>query len=249
MIRAGLIGHPLGHSKSPELFQKIFEKHGLTDARYELFPIEKADQLKKIVSNHPHLLGLNVTIPHKISILKQLDELSEEARAIGSVNTIEIIRSHDQFKLKGHNTDAEGFRKMMQEYLREKPDGAMILGSGGVAKSVKYVLQKENIPCLIASRTATNDLVHYDNLNTTHFRDYPLIINCTPLGMWPDIKAAPPLPFQEISEGNIVFELIYNPPKTKLMQEASRRGAKAYNGMVMLQSQAFAAWDIWKKSL
>lgn len=247
MIRAGLIGQPLGHSKSPELFQKIFEKHGLDNARYELFPLKQPEQIKAIVREHPQLLGLNVTIPHKISILKHLDDLSGEAREIGSVNTIEIIRTHDQFKLKGHNTDAEGFRIMLQEYCREKPKGAMILGSGGVSQSVKYVLQRKSIPCLIVSRKTTDRSVCYDSLKTSHFRDYPLIINCTPLGMWPDTQAAPPLPFHEISEDNIIFELIYNPAKTMLMQEATRRGANSYNGMLMLRSQAFAAWNIWKK--
>lgn len=248
MILAGLTGYPLGHSKSPELFQKIFEKHGLTNARYALFPVKKPEQLKAVVRENPHLLGLNVTIPHKISILKQLDDISEEAKAIGSVNTIEIIRTQDQFKLKGHNTDAEGFRKMLQHYFTGKPKGAMILGSGGVSKSVKYVLQKENIPFLIISRKATNDFVCYDSLNANHFRDYPLIINCTPLGMWPDTEAAPPLHFHMISENNIIFELIYNPAKTRLMEQAKKRGAKTFNGLLMLEKQAEGSWKIWKQN-
>lgn len=249
MILAGLTGYPLGHSKSPELFQKIFEKHALPNASYALFPIKKPEQIRAIVRDHPHLLGLNVTIPHKISIVKYMDELSTVAKATGSVNTIEIIRTHDHLKLRGHNTDAEGFQKMLQKYCTEKPEGAMILGSGGVSKSTQYVLQKENIPCLIISRKPTDDSVCYNKLNATHFRDYPLIINCTPLGMSPVTDAAPPLPFHMISENNILFELIYNPAKTMLMQQASRQGAKTYNGMLMLHAQACAAWNIWKKWL
>lgn len=247
MIIAGLIGYPVAHSASPELFRKIFRREGFENARYELFPIQKPAELPGILQKNKNLTGLNVTIPHKISILPYLDELAPEALQIGSVNTIAVQRNTKGYFLKGFNTDAAGFRAMTDAYLPAMPKGALILGSGGVSRTVQYVLSRENIPFVVVSRFYDQGDMHYSGITSRHFREYPLIINCTPAGMHPHTNTCPSLPFDKLSSVNTIFDLIYNPAETLLMQKAKSHGAFAYNGSLMLYEQAEKAFEIWKQ--
>jgi shikimate dehydrogenase len=246
MILAGLIGCPVAHSASPELFRKIFLREGFENARYELFPMKTTGEFQEILQKHKHLTGLNVTIPHKVSILPCLDELSNEAAQIGSVNTLLIQRNSGNLFVKGFNTDTTGFRDMLGKYLYQRPKGALILGSGGVSRTVQYVLNSEKIPYMMVSRSPEKGDLQYAEIGSQHLQDYPLIINCTPLGMHPDTNTYPPLPFDKITADNTVFDLVYNPPETMLMRKASGAGANVCNGLVMLHAQAEKAFEIWK---
>ena len=239
----GLIGYPLGHSFSKGYFAEKFKNENITDAVYENFPIERISEFYELCAAHPNLRGLNVTIPHKTSILPFLDELSDEAQKIGAVNT--ILFSGD--KKIGFNTDAWGFEKSLVPLLRSPHTAALVLGTGGASKAVVYVLDKLGIRWKYISREHRNDDLSYGELSDDIVASHPLIINTTPLGMFPAINASPPLPYSAITAHHLLYDLVYNPSVTRFMQAAIDRGAKVKNGLEMLQLQAEKAWEIWNK--
>lgn len=241
----GLIGYPLSHSFSQDYFTNKFKREGIQDYSYQNFEIDSIEKIKDIIEKYNNLIGLNVTIPYKQSVIPFLDRLSEQAEEIGAVNTIIIDRRKNSPKLIGHNTDVIGFSKSLDQLTDSKPTGALVLGTGGAAKAVLYVLKKNDIKYLQISRNPVNKEKSYDFINTDLIKDYPLIINTTPLGMFPDINSKPKIPYEFLGRDNYLFDLIYNPPQTPFLELGSKAGAKTINGLPMLIAQAEAAWELW----
>ena len=239
----GLIGKKLSHSFSRAHFQKKFAQEAYP-ADYQLFEIASVDLLPELIRRNPSLRGLNVTIPYKTEVLPFLADLSPEAAAVGAVNTIKIEGDH----WSGHNSDVYGFRLSLEHFLGgKKPRGALILGSGGAAKAVQYVLDQMNCPYHIVSRRPVGEQqIAYEELAGMDWALFSLIINTTPLGMYPQIAAAPPLPYHRFSTQTYAYDLIYNPAETSFMQQAAAQGAKACNGLEMLVLQAERSWEIWQ---
>lgn len=236
----GLIGYPLGHSFSPGYFNATFLREDIP-AAYQLFPLERIHELTQLLEDQPTLQGLNVTIPYKEQVIPLLDEVDEDAAAIGAVNCIKIING----KTKGYNTDVMGFEQSLKPLLTPEIQHAIILGTGGAAKAVKWVLNKLNIEYISVSRKATKDIIGYEDLSVEDVKNRLLIINTTPLGMHPDNDSYPAIPYEAITEQHILYDLIYNPEITTFLQKGNAQGATIKNGLEMLQLQAEAAWTIW----
>ena len=245
MRKFGLIGYPLKHSFSKKYFTAKFEKEGLIGNQYDLYEIEEVSMIKEVLDNNPALVGLNVTIPFKEQVIPYLDELEEGCREIGAVNTIKIAKG----KLMGYNTDYIGFKESLINWLPEKTTKALILGSGGACRAVKQALKDLGIPFFVVSRTKTNDSerIVYGDLDGQLVEDYPLIINTTPLGTYPNMMEMPEFPIHLLTAKHRVYDLIYNPEETRLMQSAREKGALVKNGLEMLHLQAEAAWEIWTR--
>jgi shikimate dehydrogenase len=254
----GLIGYPLGHSFSQQIFSEKFAREGISDARYELFPLKDIADLPDLLSKNPELRGLNVTIPHKQSVIPFLDELDETARAVGAVNCIKI----ENQKLRGFNTDVYGFANSLTNFFQDNdrpdffqennlyrrwPEEALILGTGGAAKAVAHVLKMLGIMFQFVSRhPAGENQISYETLHSViHCPSF--IINTTPLGMSPHENTCPDLPFERLSPEHFVYDLVYNPPETLLLRRARARGCAVTNGLAMLHLQAEAAWKIWQQ--
>ncbi len=242
MSAYGLIGYPLSHSFSPAYFEKKFAALHRNDS-YALFPIQDINELPALI--HPNLAGLNVTLPYKETVLKYLDYIDATAQAIGAVNCIKI--SHG--KLIGFNTDWIGFTKSMQPLLdTKKTYTALLLGTGGASKAVQYALTQLHIPFQLVSRKSATTSIHFDALTPSIIAAHKLIINTTPVGMYPEINACP-LPFTEaLGDQHIVMDLLYNPSETLLLQKAAAKGALIKNGYDMLCFQADACWEIWQQA-
>ncbi len=245
MRKFGLIGHPLSHSFSKKYFTKKFEKEGITDATYELFPIESIDQLPRLLQENPGLIGLNVTIPYKEQVLKFLNEVDPKAQEIGAVNTLKIANG----KLKGYNTDYHGFKDSLIKFIgpNKIPSNALILGTGGASKAVKAVLEDLNITYQLVSRNLQEGQLSYESLNTQYsiLNTAKLIINTTPLGMSPNVNSLPNLPYDQLTEHHFLYDLVYNPMKTAFLQKGIIAGCWVKNGLEMLYGQAEKAWEIW----
>jgi shikimate dehydrogenase len=244
----GLIGTPLSHSKSPELFANIFQKEGLIDWEYRLFPLSNIHELKELIEKHPALHGLNVTIPYKTDILPLLDHIAPDALELGAVNTISIRRKDSKIELIGYNTDTYGFEALLISAKAEKAEKALVLGSGGAAKAVCHVLKKRGIDYTVVSRNPNKDQKSYADIDNEILRSHLLVINTTPLGMHPLLNELPPIPTEHIHSQHTIIDLIYNPETTLFMQKASLKGARTLNGMLMLQKQAEKAWELFKTS-
>ncbi|WP_282779014.1 shikimate dehydrogenase family protein [Phaeodactylibacter xiamenensis] len=242
----GLIGYPLSHSFSKQYFSEKFAKADITDACYELFPIRKIEALPELLQEHPNLVGLNVTIPYKQAVLPYLDKLSEGAAAVGAVNTIR--RSGDQ--LEGFNTDVVGFETSLCSWLEATRGSwsnlrALVLGTGGAAKAVAFVLGRLEIPFKMVSRTPGNHRLSYEQVTPEMIAAHELLINTTPLGMSPHTAGKPELPYHALGSSHYLYDLVYNPASTAFMELGLKQGAKAMNGLQMLHGQAEAAWAIW----
>ncbi len=237
----GLIGYPLSHSFSKKYFTEKFEKEGISDCRYELFSIAAIEELKNVLDQHPELCGLNVTIPYKQQVISFLDETDDVVRKIKACNCISIKEG----KLKGYNTDVTGFERALQEKLKPQHTSALILGTGGAAKAVEFVLQKLGIGFTYVSRKPTVNNYSYEMLTPAIMADHLLIINTTPLGMYPAVNEAPPVPYEALTPGHYLFDLVYNPEKTLFLQKGEERGTAIKNGYEMLQIQAEESWRIW----
>jgi shikimate dehydrogenase len=244
----GLIGWPLGHSFSKKYFSEKFSLEGISDAQYDLYPLASITDLPDLLRQNPGIKGLNVTIPYKESVIPFLTELDETARAVGAVNCIKIQTSG---QLIGYNTDIIGFDLCLNGLpaLMQRPNQptkAYILGTGGAAKAVAYVLQKRRIPFLFVSRNPqeTNQ-IGYDALLNSDFTS-GIIVNCTPLGTFPNTAEIPPIPPEIMKPGILVFDLVYNPSETLLLCQAKAQGCFVQNGLEMLHLQADAAWKIWQ---
>ena len=235
----GLIGRSLGHSFSAGFFKDFFAKHNI-DAEYRNFELSQIQELENVFQLKPS--GLNVTIPYKESVIAFLDELTEEAGAIGAVNCIQFLNG----KKIGHNTDAYGFHQSVKPFLTFHHERALILGTGGASKAVSYVLRNIGIDVLTISRNPEGPKqFHYDEINEHMLRACKLIINCTPVGTFPDVDDHIQIPFHHLTEDHLVVDLIYNPAKTKFLELAEQNGATILNGEAMLKHQALRSWKIW----
>lgn len=242
MALYGLIGKSLGHSFSKVYFTKKFLKEGREDV-YENFKIASIELFPQVIAAHPELKGLNVTIPYKEAILPYLDEIDDEARIIGAVNTITIEKG----KLIGYNTDAFGFKQSIKPFLRNVHEKALILGTGGASKAVAYTLENLGIDVAYLTRIPkTENQFSYAQCNDIMMNAFKLIVNCTPLGTYPKVEETPPLPIEFLGNDHLVIDLIYNPPETKLLQLAKEQGADVLNGETMLREQAEKSFRIWE---
>ncbi|MBL7775141.1 MAG: shikimate dehydrogenase [Saprospiraceae bacterium] len=252
MIRLGLIGYPLTHSFSRRYFTEKFEREGIPDACYELFPLPGIARLPDLLAQNPDLLGLNVTIPHKVTVIPFLDALDATAQAVGAVNTIRIRNG----RLTGFNTDAPGFRTSLENidggrWARAEPGKqALILGAGGAARAVAYVLGQLGIPFRLVSRQPAegSGQLSYTGLRALDFGKIRWIFNASPVGAFPEVSVCPDLPYERLHAAQLVYDLVYNPAETLLLQRAKAQGATTANGLEMLHLQAEAAWAIWRSA-
>jgi len=247
MRKYGLIGFPLGHSFSKKYFAEKFEKEGIDDAVYDNYPLEDINGFEPLYKGDPELMGLNVTIPHKESVIPFLDVLSEDARNIGAVNTICLCTKTGRLVKVGHNTDTSGFRKSLEEHLTDVPKEALVLGTGGSSKAVVYVLEDMGIKVTRVSSSGKEGAIAYSDLTDKMVQQAKLIVNTTPLGMHPNTDACPDIPYDALTTDHLLFDLVYNPVVTRFMQEGRNRGASAVNGYQMLVYQAEEAWQIWNR--
>jgi shikimate dehydrogenase len=238
----GIIGYPLGHSFSQKYFTEKFVKEGIDDCSYAMYPIPDIEELKNIIANTPNLCGLNVTIPHKQSVLALLDDVSKLPPALKACNCIKIVKG----KLIGYNTDVIGFEQSLLPQLKPHHTHALILGNGGAAEAVKFVLHKLNIRYKVVSRKL-HDGSHltYADLNEQIIKAHQLIINTTPLGTFPNVNECPAIPYEYITPQHFLFDLVYNPAQTLFLQKGEGQGAATQNGYDMLVIQAEENWKIW----
>lgn len=244
----GLIGKSISHSFSKEFFEAKFKQEGLSECRYENFPMESLTGLREFIERNPNLVGLNVTIPYKKEIISLLDHLDNTASEVGAVNTIKIIKEKNKVLLKGFNTDVIGFRDSLLPLIGPNVRSALILGSGGASKAVEYVLGNLNIKAFIVSRKEKGrGYISYDDLNEKIMSETLLIVNTTPLGTFPEVSCFPSIPYLFLSGKHILYDLVYNPAETSFLKKGREQGAKIKNGREMLEKQAIASWEIWNK--
>lgn len=235
----GLIGFPLSHSFSPEYFNQKFADNNIA-AQYKSYPIDDISLLPDLLQQTPELAGLNVTIPYKTSVITYLDFISQEAQQIGAVNCIKLIDD----KLWGFNTDHYGFSQSLKPLLSKEIIRALVLGTGGSAQAILYALKQMNIPYKIVSHSRKGDY-NYSDLNEKIIQEHQLIINTTPLGMYPDTDKYPPIPYEYLSTAHLLLDLIYNPELTTFLKRGAAKGARIKNGLEMLHLQAEKSWEIW----
>ena len=240
----GLIGYPLGHSFSASFFNEKFEKEGI-EARYKNFPLEKIVDFQILLENEPQLAGLNVTVPYKQEIIPFLDSLSPTSAAIQAVNTISLRKEKGKMFLKGDNTDVIGFRRSLEQHLKSQHNSALVLGTGGSSKAVHYVLAELGIPYIRVSRSAGEGRITYEDLDSRMVSDTPLIINTTPLGMYPNVGTFPRITYNVVTPDHLLFDLVYNPEISAFLEKGRTSGAQCVNGHDMLIFQALASWEIW----
>jgi shikimate dehydrogenase len=242
----GLIGKPLAHSFSPDFFNEKFERENLPKHQYRLFPLDAASEVISLVAGNPGIEGLNVTIPYKKEVMDYLDKIDPVAWQTGAVNTIKIRKKSDHTQLIGYNTDVFGFQHSC--VALSACQGAIILGTGGAAQAVIHVLKQFSIPFVSVSRAPEKGhAIGYEDLNSALIRDHLLIVNTTPLGMFPDTENGPSFPYPCLTRHHFVYDLIYNPPETRFLRLARARGAATQNGRLMLELQAERSWEIWNE--
>lgn len=244
MDKYGLIGFPLGHSFSKSFFNEKFQNEGI-DAEYINFEIKGIDELPEVLATNPELRGLNVTIPYKEKVLSFLDYISVEARAIGAVNVIRVDHKGDDVVLKGYNSDVIGFTKSIEPLLETFHRKALILGTGGASKAINYGLKSLGLETVLVSRFERPGTIQYKDITPDVVKEYNVIVNCTPSGMFPHYDECPDLPYEALDNHNMLYDLIYNPDETLFMKKGRERGAQTKNGLEMLLLQAFASWDFW----
>jgi len=244
MERYGLIGYPLAHSFSLGYFNEKFQNEGI-DAVYENFEIPQIEMLPEVIASHPDLCGLNVTIPYKEKVISYLDYVSSEARAIGAVNVIKVVHRGKETILKGYNSDVIGFKQSIEPMLESFHKKALILGTGGASKAINYCLKSLGLETVFVSRYQRPGTIQYDKLTGEDVREYNVIVNCTPCGMYPHTNECPNLPYEAMDSHNLLYDLIYNPDETLFMHKGAKQGATVVNGLEMLLLQAFASWEFW----
>lgn len=242
-FKFGLIGKNISYSFSPKYFTEKFNKLGLIDFKYFNFDIPEIEEFPFLLYHKEHeFVGFNVTIPYKESIMKFLNEIDDDAKQIGAVNTIKLTEEN---KLVGYNTDYYGFQKSIEPLLKSHHKKALILGTGGASKAIAYAFKKLGIEYRFVSRKVAENTYLYSLLNEEIINDYTIIINCSPIGTSPNIEESPNIPYQFLNEKHLLFDLIYNPAETKFLQEGKKRGAVVKNGLQMLELQAEKSWEIW----
>ncbi|MBE6266005.1 MAG: shikimate dehydrogenase [Prevotella ruminicola] len=245
MDKYGLIGYPLGHSFSISYFNQKFADEGI-NATYENFEIPSIDDLPEIIDRYPNLRGLNVTIPYKEKVIPFLDSISPEARAIGAVNVIRVVHQKNKTLLKGYNSDVIGFTQSIEPMLDPKwHKKALILGTGGASKAINYGFKSLGIEPVFVSRYERPGTIQYQSITPEVVREYNVIVNCTPMGMYPHTDECPQLPYEAMDSHTILYDLIYNPDQTLFMRNGAKYGAEVKNGLEMLLLQAFASWEFW----
>ena len=248
MTTYGLIGYPLGHSFSRKFFTEKFEKEGI-DAQYLNFEIPSIEEFPEVIKNHPELRGLNVTIPYKQQVMQYLDDISEEAKAIGAVNVVKCQLStvNCQPHLTGYNSDVIGFVESIKPLLQPHHKKALILGTGGASKAIRYGLEKKlGLDTLFVSRSAREGMITYEEVTAEVLKEYEVIVNCSPVGMFPHVDECPALPYEAMNENILLYDLVYNPLETLFMKKGAAQGATVKNGLEMLHLQAIASWEFWE---
>lgn len=243
----GLIGYPLGHSFSKKFFTEKFEKESLSDYQYVNFEIDSIAKFASIFDMEDNICGLNCTIPYKQQVMTFLNEIDNEAKEVGAVNTIKIIDTPEGIRLKGYNTDIIGFERSISPMLEKKHKKALILGTGGASKAIKHVLKKLGISFVSASieEELFENEIRYTAIDKKLLQEHLVVINATPLGTYPKTDNCPTIPYEFLTNDHILFDLVYNPEVTLFMQKGIEQGAKVKNGLEMLHGQAIAAWEIW----
>ena len=245
MDKYGLIGYPLGHSFSISYFNQKFADEGI-NAKYENYEIPSIDELTEILDKTPELKGLNVTIPYKEKVLPFLDYISPEARAIGAVNVIRVTHEKKKTILRGYNSDIIGFTQSIEPMLDKKwHKKALILGTGGASKAINYGLKSLGLETVFVSRYERPNTIQYKTITPEVMKEYNVIVNCTPIGMYPNTDTCPDLPYEAMDTHTILYDLIYNPDQTLFMRKGAEYGADVKNGLEMLLLQAFASWEFW----
>lgn len=238
MRHFGIIGNPVKQSFSAKFFAEKFSREGI-DAEYSLYPLDKIEDAPALMKQ---LDGLNVTIPYKQAVMPYLDRLDDTAREIGAVNVVKCEKQGDKHILTGYNTDCIGFMDTIRPHLKEHHTSALVLGTGGAAKAVYYGLKQLGIEPIYVSRTKN---LTYNQLTEDIVREHKVIVNCTPLGMWPQTDSCADIPYSAIIDKHLLFDCVYNPEKTEFLRRGEEHGAEIVNGLGMLYGQAEAAWKIW----
>jgi shikimate dehydrogenase len=240
----GIIGYPLGHSFSKKYFTEKFITEGIINCSYQMFPLPAVNELKNIIAGNPDLCGFNITIPHKQTVIALLDDTLKLPQGLQACNCIKIVNK----KLIGYNTDVIGFEQSLLMQLKNNHKSALILGNGGAAEAVKFVLQKLNISYKIVSRKLHDgDHLTYTGLSEQTINEHTLIINTTPLGTFPNVNECPAIPYQYLTAQHFLFDLVYNPAKTLFLQKGEQQGTTIQNGYDMLVIQAEESWRIWNE--
>ena len=244
MNKLGLLGKNISYSFSRNYFKEKFKKENITNTTYDNFDIENIELLPSIIKNTKNLKGLNVTIPYKEQVIPYLDKINKKAKVIGAVNTIRITKKG---KLVGYNTDCYGFKKTLKPFIKPYHKKALILGTGGASKAIAYTLDEMGIAYQYVSRKLSEGIgFSYDTITEDDIKDHQIIINCTPLGTFPNVEDCPNIPYEAINKKHILYDLIYNPEETKFLKYGKENKATIINGLGMLKFQAEKAWSIWK---
>lgn len=246
MQKYGLLGYPLGHSFSRNYFNQKFKAEKI-DAEYVNFEIPNIKEIKTVLKENPDLNGLNVTIPYKEQVIPYLDDLDEDARLIGAVNVIKFTKGRFGRKLKGYNSDIIGFKQSIEPLLKESHRKALILGTGGASKAVFHGLKQLGVGATWVSRKPKEFCITYEEITPKMMEQYTIIVNSTPLGMFPNINSCPDIPYDSLTPAHLLYDLLYNPDETLFMKKGKEKGAVVKNGLEMLLLQAFAAYEIWQK--
>lgn len=248
MNKYGLIGYPLKHSFSISYFNEKFESEHI-DAQYVNFEIDKINKFTQIIDENPDLQGVNVTIPYKEQIIPYLDDLDKQtAKRIGAVNVVKIIRQSKDVRLVGYNTDIIGFTRSIEPLIKSQHHKALILGTGGASKAVLCGLEDLGIESTFVSREKkSKEVLTYKELTPEIMDEYKVIVNCTPVGMYPLVDACPDIPYECLTPDHLLYDLLYNPDTTLFMKKGAEQGAVVKNGLEMLLLQAFSSWEIWNK--
>jgi shikimate dehydrogenase len=249
MRKFGLIGYPLGHSFSKKYFTGKFLKEHIMDCSYENYPLENLDTFMELISSEKDLCGLNVTIPFKSEIIRFLDGTDPEAEEIGAVNVINIKRVNNQIKLYGYNSDITGISDTLLPFTGDRVTNAVVLGTGGSSRAVCHVLKKFGIKVTLVSRDKKPGVLVYSEINKTVLERTQIIINTTPLGMYPNTSGLPDINYRDLNRNHILFDLVYNPEITSFLKHGAERGCTIISGIRMLHSQAEKSWELWNSEI
>jgi shikimate dehydrogenase len=245
MRKFGLIGYPLGHSFSQKYFTGKFRNENIPDCSYENFPLKDINRLNELLKLETDLAGLNVTIPHKSDVIRFLDDISPEAEEVGAVNVIKITRDKKEIILSGFNSDVYGFTQSILPFLKKHTGNALVLGTGGSSRAVCYALAKIGLDVTLVSRKHQPGMITYSDVDDLVMKNTSLIVNTTPLGMFPDTTGKPEIDYNLLTSRHILFDLVYNPEMTAFLKEGQERGCTVIGGLKMLHLQAEKSWEIW----